>query len=73
MDMIEEVVDDTAAVNFKFKFNQQAGRWIATLKDVSKIIREILKYLAYFYRNRTGDKIALAGANGKGKSRSCGS
>src|SRR6188768_3804953 len=36
MDMIDEVVDDTAAVNFKFKFSQQPGRFLVTLKNVSK-------------------------------------
>lgn len=68
MDMIEEVVDDTAAVNFRFRFKQQPGRYIITLKDVSKSYGtlEILKK-----SNATiekGDKIALIGANGKGKS-----
>jgi ATP-binding cassette, subfamily F, member 3 len=68
MDMIEEVVDDTAAVNFKFKFNQQPGRWIATLKEVSKSYGdlEILRNTSIAIER--GDKIALVGANGKGKS-----
>ncbi len=68
MDMIEEVIDDTAAVNFKFKFNQQPGRWIATLKDVSKSYGplEILRHTSVAIER--GDKIALVGANGKGKS-----
>lgn len=68
MDMIEEVVDDTAAVNFKFKFNQQPGRWIITLNDVSKAYGdlEILKNTSISIER--GDKIALVGANGKGKS-----
>lgn len=68
MDMIEEVVDDTAAVNFKFRFNQQPGRWIATLKDVSKAYGdlEILRHTSIAIER--GDKIALVGANGKGKS-----
>lgn len=68
MDMIEEVVDDTAAVNFKFKFNQQPGRYICTLKNVSKSYgtQEILKNTSIMLER--GDKIALIGANGKGKS-----
>ncbi|WP_276372439.1 ABC-F family ATP-binding cassette domain-containing protein [Chryseolinea sp. H1M3-3] len=68
MDMIEEVVDDTAAVNFKFKFNQQPGRFIVTLNNVSKAYGplEILKDTAVAIER--GDKIALIGANGKGKS-----
>ncbi len=68
MEMIEEVVDDTAAVNFKFKFNQQPGRFIVTLNDVSKSYGtlEILKHTSISIER--GDKIALIGANGKGKS-----
>ncbi len=68
MDMIEEVIDDTAAVNFRFNFNQQPGRWIVTLKDVSKSYGdlEILKNTSIAIER--GDKIALVGANGKGKS-----
>jgi ATP-binding cassette subfamily F protein 3 len=68
MDMIEEVVDDTAVVNFRFKFNQQPGRFIITLDNVSKRYGdlEILKNTSISIER--GDKIALIGANGKGKS-----
>ena len=68
MDMIEEVVDDTAAVNFRFKFNQQPGRYITTLDHVSKAYgsQQILKDTSINLER--GDKIALIGANGKGKS-----
>lgn len=68
MDKIEEVVDDTAAVNFRFRFSQQPGRFIIQLKDISKSYgpQEILKHTSVSIE-RT-DKIALIGANGKGKS-----
>jgi ATP-binding cassette, subfamily F, member 3 len=68
MDMIEEVTDDTAAVNFRFTFNQQPGRYIINLNNVSKSYGpiEILKNTSVAIE-RT-DKIALIGANGKGKS-----
>lgn len=68
MEKIEEVVDDTAAVNFRFKFNQQPGRFIINLKDISKSYGslEILKHASIAIER--GDKIALVGANGKGKS-----
>jgi ATP-binding cassette subfamily F protein 3 len=68
IDLIEEVVDDTAAVNFRFKFSQQPGRYIVTLNDVSKSYGEleILKHTSINIER--GDKIALVGANGKGKS-----
>ena len=68
MDLIEEVMDDTAAVNFKFKFSQQPGRFIVTLKNISKSYGslELLKNTSISIER--GDKIALIGANGKGKS-----
>lgn len=68
IDLIEEVVDDTAAVNFRFRFKQQPGRYIISLKDVSKSYGplEILKKTTATIER--GDKIALIGANGKGKS-----
>jgi len=68
IDMIEEVVDDTAAVNFRFRFKQQPGRYIINIKDVSKSYGplEILKNTTATIER--GDKIALIGANGKGKS-----
>jgi ATP-binding cassette, subfamily F, member 3 len=68
LDMIEEVVDDSAAVNFRFKFKQQPGRYIITLNNISKAYGpvEILKNTSISIER--GDKIALIGANGKGKS-----
>jgi ATP-binding cassette, subfamily F, member 3 len=68
MDMVEEVTDDTAAVNFKFKFTQQPGRYIINLNNISKSYGpvEILKHTTVSIER--GDKIALVGANGKGKS-----
>ncbi|CAN5265131.1 ABC-F family ATP-binding cassette domain-containing protein [soil metagenome] len=68
MDMVEEVIDDTAAINFKFKFKQPSGRHVVTLEDVSKSYGtvDILKHTTITIER--GDKIALIGANGKGKS-----
>lgn len=68
MDKVEEVVNDTAAVNFRFKFSQQPGRFIINLENVSKAYGslEILKDTSAAIE-RT-DKIALIGANGRGKS-----
>jgi ATP-binding cassette, subfamily F, member 3 len=68
MDMIDEVVNDTAAVNFRFSFKQPSGRHVVTLKDISKSYgsQVILKHTSAIIER--GDKIALIGANGKGKS-----
>jgi ATP-binding cassette subfamily F protein 3 len=68
MEKIEEVVSDVAEVNFRFTFKQTSGRHVVVLKDISKSYGslDILKH-----SNATierGDKIALIGANGKGKS-----
>ncbi len=68
MDMVEEVVSDNAAVNFRFAFKQPSGRHVVTLKDISKSYgsQVILKHTSAIIER--GDKIALIGANGKGKS-----
>ncbi|WP_258103431.1 ABC-F family ATP-binding cassette domain-containing protein [Marinoscillum sp. MHG1-6] len=68
MDRIEAVVDDTQVVNFKFNFGVKSGRHVKRLQHISKSYGD-LKILensdAHIER---GDKIALVGANGKGKS-----
>jgi len=68
LDLVDEVVNETAAINFKFKFSQPSGRHVINLKDVSKSYGslEILKHTTASIER--GDKIALIGANGKGKS-----
>jgi ATP-binding cassette subfamily F protein 3 len=68
IDMIEEVVNDTAAVNFKFTFKQPSGRHVVTLKDVSKSYGDLTILKKTNAIIERGDKIALIGANGKGKS-----
>lgn len=68
MDMIEDVVEENARVNFRFKFNKNPGRTILSLKNISKSYGDlnILKNTHAIIER--GDKIALIGANGKGKS-----
>jgi ATP-binding cassette subfamily F protein 3 len=68
IDIIDDVVDEKAKVNFKFNFGTEPGRFILFLEDISKAYGEkvILKRTSATI-NR-GDKIALIGANGKGKS-----
>lgn len=68
MDLIDEVVNDISEINFRFSFKQPSGRQVITLKDVSKAYGElqILKHTSALIER--GDKIALIGANGKGKS-----
>ncbi|MEP4532527.1 MAG: ABC-F family ATP-binding cassette domain-containing protein [Cyclobacteriaceae bacterium] len=68
MDRIEAVVDDTQQVNFKFNFKIKSGRHVKTLRNISKSYGDldILKNAEGLIER--GDKIALVGANGKGKS-----
>lgn len=68
MDRIEAVVDETQAVNFKFSFKVKSGRHVKTLRNISKSYGDldILKNAEGLIER--GDKIALVGANGKGKS-----
>ncbi len=68
MDRIGEVVDTNKQINFKFEFKQKSGRFIINLNNISKAYGDL-----EIFKNTTavierGDKIALIGANGKGKS-----
>lgn len=68
LEIIDDVIDATARVHFKFKFGVNPGRNVFSLEDVSKAYGEkvILKNTTATIER--GDKIALIGANGKGKS-----
>lgn len=68
MDKVEEVVDDTAAVNFRFTMKQQSGRQIMEFENISKAYGELRILTKTSAKIERGDKIALIGANGKGKS-----
>lgn len=68
MELVDEVDDDNPVVNFSFKFSKPSGRHVVTLEKVNKSYPgvEILKNANGLIEK--GDKIALIGANGKGKS-----
>jgi len=68
MDMIEDVVEENARVNFRFKFSKNPGRTILSLKDISKSYGDLNILRNTHAIIERGDKIALIGANGKGKS-----
>jgi ATP-binding cassette subfamily F protein 3 len=68
MDLVDEVIDDVAAVNFKFLFKQQPGRFIITLNNISKSYGDLVILKDTSIAIERGDKIALIGANGRGKS-----
>jgi len=68
MERVEDVDDYNPTVNFRFKFSKQSGRHVVRLEDVSKSYpgNPILEHTDAIIEK--GDKIALIGANGKGKS-----
>ena len=68
MDRVHEVVSDEVFVNFKFKFSQKSGRDVVVLDHVSKAYGDLVILKNTSARIERGDKIALIGANGKGKS-----
>jgi ATP-binding cassette subfamily F protein 3 len=68
MDVIDDVMDENARVNFKFNFGQHPGRHVLHLDHISKAYGDKRILGNTEARIERGDKIALIGANGKGKS-----
>ncbi|MFD2515442.1 ribosomal protection-like ABC-F family protein [Pontibacter locisalis] len=68
LERIEEVAPDAAKVNFSFKFTTQPGRHILRLEHMSKAYGDKVIFRDTNVHVERGDKIALIGANGKGKS-----
>jgi ATP-binding cassette subfamily F protein 3 len=68
MDKVDAVVDNNATINFSFKINNKSGRHIVRLNEVSKSYGDIKILENADAHIERGDKIALIGANGKGKS-----
>lgn len=68
MERVDDVDDDNPTVNFSFKFSKQSGRHVCRLEHITKTYPgvPILKNTSAIIEK--GDKIALIGANGKGKS-----
>ncbi len=68
MDLVDDVDDDNPTVNFSFKFSKQSGRHVVRIEDLSKSYPgvPILQHANAVIEK--GDKIALIGANGRGKS-----
>ncbi|RDC62589.1 ABC-F family ATP-binding cassette domain-containing protein [Adhaeribacter pallidiroseus] len=68
LERIDEVASDAPKVNFKFQFNVQPGRHILRLEHMSKSYDQKVIFRDTHVNIERGDKIALIGANGKGKS-----
>lgn len=68
LDLVEEVMDETVQIQFKFTFTQPSGRQVVELENIHKSYGDVKIVENTTARIERGDKIALIGANGKGKS-----
>jgi ATP-binding cassette subfamily F protein 3 len=68
LDRIEAPEDDNREINIQFRVGVQPGRTLAELKNVTKSYPGVPIIKEAEGRIEKGDKIALIGANGKGKS-----
>ncbi|SMB98032.1 ABC transporter related [Hymenobacter roseosalivarius DSM 11622] len=68
LERIDDVANDAARVNIKFNFTVQPGRHILRMEHVGKKYGEKIIFRDTNLHIERGDKIALVGANGKGKS-----
>ena len=68
VDLIDDVVDENAKVNFKFTFDTPSGRNLIMLQEMSKAYGDKVIFKNSEATLERGQKIAFIGANGKGKS-----
>ncbi len=68
MERVDAVVNENAQVHFKFNFKTKSGRHVVRLDHISKSYGDLNILANAAGHIERGDKIALIGANGKGKS-----
>jgi ATP-binding cassette subfamily F protein 3 len=68
MERVEDVDDENPTVNFRFKFSKPSGRHVIRIEEAYKSYPTIDILANADGVIEKGDKIALIGANGKGKS-----
>ncbi|HQU56146.1 MAG TPA: ABC-F family ATP-binding cassette domain-containing protein, partial [Chitinophagaceae bacterium] len=68
LDRIEEATIERPNIKINFKVEQTPGKIIAELKNISKSFGDQVIFKNSTVEINRGDKIALIGANGKGKS-----
>ena len=68
LDRVDAVVDENMKVNFRFNFSAKSGRHVIRGENISKSYGELEILQNSTAHIERGDKIALIGANGKGKS-----
>ena len=68
LERIEDVAQDADKINMKFTFKVEPGRHILRMEHVTKKYDQKLIFRDTNVHIERGDKLALIGANGKGKS-----
>jgi ATP-binding cassette subfamily F protein 3 len=68
MDRIDPIEAEASSVNFKFNFTTKSGRHVKRLENIDKAYGDLSILKTASAHIERGDKIALIGANGKGKS-----
>jgi len=68
LEKVEEVADEMARVHIRFTFDQQPGKVIVQMENISKAYGSHVILQNSSATIERGDKIALIGANGRGKS-----
>jgi len=68
LERVDDVDSDLPTVSFKFRFSKQSGRQVVKLENISKEYPGVPILDHADADIEKGDKIALIGANGKGKS-----
>ena len=68
LELVDDVVDENAKVNFRFTFDTPSGRNVVTIEHMSKAYGSKVIFKNTEARIERGQKIAFIGANGKGKS-----
>lgn len=68
MERVDDVDDDNPTVNFSFKFSKQSGRHVIRIEELTKAYPGVPIVKNATATIEKGDKIALIGANGRGKS-----
>ncbi|MGI4729432.1 MAG: ABC-F family ATP-binding cassette domain-containing protein [Janthinobacterium lividum] len=68
LERVEDVDDDNPSVNFSFRFSKQSGRHVINIENLTKKYPTIDIVEDAHAIIEKGDKIALIGANGRGKS-----
>jgi ATP-binding cassette subfamily F protein 3 len=68
LERVDDVDDDNPTVNFSFRFGKQSGRNVINIENLSKSYPNLSILNQANAIIEKGDKIALIGANGRGKS-----